>query len=253
LRARALIGAIERHGTFDGGRDTLVTAYGTRAIEGGLARPVTNVASVSDLDYLKRLHRNPPPLLLELEQHGRADEIPIVSRETGRFLSTLVHAMQANRILEIGTAYGYATLWMALAMPPAGHMWTIDPDARRTAVALDFLRRANKLDDVSVMNQPALEILPTFPVRNLDIVFIDAIKTEYADYLELVVPLLKRSGLVIVDNLLWDGRSAASPASGDSAQTTAIRAFNRIFLNHPQLDATIVPVGDGVGIGSRVE
>jgi len=208
---------------------------------------------VNDLDYLKRLHRNPAPLLLELEQHGRSDAIPLVDRETGRFLSTLVHAMQANRILEIGTAYGYSTLWMALAMPPAGHIWTIDPDTERTVVAIEFLRRAGKFDDVSVMNQPALEILPTFPVRNLDIVFIDAVKTEYAEYLELIVPLLKRSGLVIVDKLLWVGKSAAEPEASDSAATTAIREFNKIFLNHPQLDATIVPIGNGIGIGSRIE
>lgn len=208
---------------------------------------------VNDLDYLKRLHRNPAPVLLELEQHGRSDAIPLVDRETGRFLSTLVHAMQANRILEIGTAYGYSTLWMALAMPPAGHIWTIDPDTERTVVAIEFLRRAGKFDDVSVMNQPALEILPTFPVRNLDIVFIDAVKTEYAEYLELVVPLLKRSGLVIVDKLLWVGKSAAEPEASDSAATTAIREFNKIFLNHPQLDATIVPIGNGIGIGSRIE
>ena len=208
---------------------------------------------MSDVDYLKRLHRNPSPLLLELEQHGKADGIPIVDRETGRLLSTLVHAMQANRILEIGTAYGYSTLWMALAMPPAGRIWTIDPDTERTAIALDFLRRADLADQVNVMNQPALEILPTFPVRNLDIVFIDAIKTEYEEYLELVVPLLKRSGLVIVDNLLWSGRCAAAPSAEDTESTKALRAFNRVFLHHPQLDATIVQVGDGVGIGARIE
>jgi predicted O-methyltransferase YrrM len=192
-------------------------------------------------------------LLLELEQHGRADGIPIVDRETGRMLSTLVHAMQANRILEIGTAYGYSTLWMALAMPPAGRIWTIDPDTERTEIALEFLRRADLADQVNVMNQPALEILPTFPVRNLDIVFIDAVKTEYEDYLDLVVPLLKRSGLVVVDNLLWGGDSAAEPSANDSDATKAIRAFNKVFLNHPQLDATIVPIGDGLGIGARIE
>jgi predicted O-methyltransferase YrrM len=208
---------------------------------------------VSDADYLRRLHRNPSPLLLELEQHGHADDIPIVDRETGRLLSTLVHAMQANRILEIGTAYGYSTLWMALAMPPAGRLWTIDPDTERTAIALEFLRRAGKFDQVNVLNQPALEVLPTFPVRNLDIVFIDAVKTEYAEYLELTVPLLKRSGLVIVDNLLWSGRAGAEPAPGDADSTIAIREFNKIFLNHPQLDSIIVPVGDGVGIGARIE
>jgi len=208
---------------------------------------------VSDLDYLKRLHRNPSPLLLELEQYGHADAIPIVARETGRLLSTLVHAMQANRILELGTAYGYSTLWMALAMPPAGKIWTIDPDTERTRIALEFLARADKADAVSVINQPALEVLPTFPVRNLDIVFIDAVKTEYEAYLELVVPLLKRSGLVIVDNLLWSGQLAAEPTSLDSEDTRALRAFNRAFLAHPQLDATVVPVGDGVGIGARVD
>jgi predicted O-methyltransferase YrrM len=208
---------------------------------------------VRDVDYLHRIHPNPSPLVLELEQLGHADGIPIVSRETGRLLSTLVHAMQANRVLEIGTAYGYSTLWMALALPPAGHIWTIDPDVERTKLALSFLTRAGKADAVDVLNQPALEALPTFPVRNLDIVFIDAVKTEYEAYLELAVPLLKRSGLVIVDNLLWDGQAAQEPRAADSADTAAIRAFNRVFLNHPQLDATILPVGDGVGLGARLE
>ncbi|MDQ2858331.1 MAG: O-methyltransferase [Candidatus Eremiobacteraeota bacterium] len=208
---------------------------------------------MQDLEYLQRLHRNPSPLLLELEQYGHADDIPIVARETGRLLSTLVHAMQANRILELGTAYGYSTLWMALAMPPAGRLWTIDPDAHRTTIAADFLRRAHKADAVEIINQPALEILPTFPVRNLDIVFIDAVKTEYEEYLELTVPLLKRSGLVIVDNLLWSGKASAQAGSQDSAATRAIRLFNKTFLTHPQLDATIVPIGDGIGIGARLE
>jgi predicted O-methyltransferase YrrM len=203
-------------------------------------------------DYLARSHRDPPALVLELEQLGERDGIPIVSREGGRLLSTLVHAMQANRILEIGTAYGYSTLWMALALPPAGRIWTIDPDRGRTAVALEFLRRAGKADAVEIINQPALDVLPSFPQHNLDIVFIDALKHEYEGYLELTVPLLKRSGLVVVDNLLWSGRSAQPPSADDSVDTKAIRAFNRTFLHHPQLDATILPVGDGTGVGARI-
>jgi predicted O-methyltransferase YrrM len=203
-------------------------------------------------EYLAHSHRNPPALLLELEQLGQRDGIPIVSRDTGRLLSVLVHAMQANRILEIGTAYGYSTLWMALAQPPAGRIWTIDPDRARTAIALDFLRRAGKADTVEIINQPALEVLPSFPQHNLDIVFIDALKDQYEGYLELSIPLLKRSGLVIVDNLLWSGRSAASPSPDDSVDTKAIRAFNKAFLQDPRLDATIVAVGDGTGIGARI-
>jgi predicted O-methyltransferase YrrM len=161
--------------------------------------------------------------------------------------------MQANRILEIGTAYGYSTLWMALALPPAGRIWTIDPDRERTEIANSFLKRAGKDGAVDIINQPALDVLKTFPQRNLDIVFIDAVKTEYADYLEASVPLLKRSGLVIVDNLLWSGRVAADPEKSDTVETKALRAFNKLFLNHPQLDATIIPLGDGTGIGARLD
>jgi predicted O-methyltransferase YrrM len=188
--------------------------------------------------YLEGAHADPHPLLLELEQHGRKDGIPIVSRETGRLLSTLVHAMQANRILEIGTAYGYSTLWMALAQPPVGTIWTIDPDVDRTDVALEYFRRAGEDDNITIMNSPALEIMPNLPLRNLDIVYIDAIKSEYIEYLDLAIPMLKRSGLVIIDDLLSD--------------LPTMREFNEYFLNHPDLDATILPLGNGTGIGARV-
>jgi predicted O-methyltransferase YrrM len=208
---------------------------------------------VRDLSYLTRLHREPTPLLLELEQQSTYDGIPSVDRASGRLLSTLVHAMMANRILEIGTAYGYSTLWMALALPPAGHIWTIDPDVERTHVARSYLERAGVADKVDIINQPALEVLEMWSQRNLDIVFIDAEKTEYPQYLAAAIPMLKRSGLVVVDNLLWSGAAAGEPSAHDSADTRAIREFNKVFLAHPQLDATIVPVGDGIGIGARVE
>ncbi len=204
------------------------------------------------LRYLEASHPAPHPLLLELEQHGRKDGIPIVSRETGRFLSVLVHMMQANRILEVGTAYGYSTLWMALAQPPAGKLWTIDPDTARTEVALTYIRRAGEDDHITIFNQDALELLENFQQRNLDIVFIDADKAQYRAYLDLVVPMLKRSGIVVIDNCMLDGRVAAPPSPDDDADVVAMRAFNDYFLSHPELDATILPLGDGTGIGARI-
>jgi predicted O-methyltransferase YrrM len=225
----------------------------SKGIEGPAAGERQTGAIVRDLAYLKRLHREPSPLLLELEQHGVRDGIPIVDRAAGRFLSVLVHSMQANRVLELGTAYGYSTLWMALALPPAGRIWTIDPDMERTEIATSYFRRAGVEERIEIINQPALDVLGSFPQRNLDIVFIDAIKSEYAEYLAAVVPMLKRSGIVVIDNLLWSGRAGAAPKPGDDEQTVAIRAFNKVFLNHPALDATIVPIGDGIGIGARVD
>jgi predicted O-methyltransferase YrrM len=186
--------------------------------------------------YLESAHPEPHPLLLELEQYGRKEEVHAVPRAVGRLLSTLVHGMQANRILEIGTAYGYATLWMALAQPGAGRIWTFDPDIERTEIALTYFKRAGEDDYIEIVNQRALEVLPVFPQRNMDIVFVDAPKPEYSAYLEHCVPLLKLSGFMIFNNLL------ASEATHE---------FNREFLQHPALDATIIPVGGGVGIGAR--
>lgn len=204
------------------------------------------------LRYLETIHPAPDPLLLELEQHGHQEGVPIVSRETGRFLSVLVRMMQANRILEIGTAYGYSTLWMALAQPPAGKIWTIDPDYARTDVAISYFKRAGEDDNITVFNQEAVDLLPTFPQRNLDIVFIDADREHYRDYLELTVPMLKRSGIVVVDDCLLNGRIINQSPDQDDRDVEIMRNFNKRFLAYPGLDATILPLGDGTGIGVRI-
>jgi len=186
--------------------------------------------------YLKSAHPEPHPLLAELEEVQRKADVHGVTRAVGRLLSTLVHAMQANRILEIGTAYGYATLWMALAQPPMGKIWTFDPDVERTEVALRYFERAGEADYIEIVNQPALEVLNVFPQRNMDIVFVDAPRAEYRAYLDHGLPLLKLSGLLIFNGLL----------EGEST-----RAFHRTFLSHPDLDATIIPLGGGLGLGAR--
>ena len=175
-------------------------------------------------------------LLLEIEQKAKEDGIATVPREVGRLLSVLTHAMQANRILEIGTGYGYATVQMALAQPPAGKIWTFDPYIERTEVARQYFDRAGVGDRVEIVNQPALEVLHIFPQRNLDIAFVDAPRSDYAEYLKQCLHVLKLSGLVILNGLTADDET---------------NAFNRAFLEHPQLDAAILPLGAGLGIGAR--
>jgi predicted O-methyltransferase YrrM len=189
-------------------------------------------------DLLRRIEGLQPPaspLLVELETRSRADGVPIVSRDTGRFLSTIVTAMQASRILEIGTGYGYATLWMALAQPRMGKIWTAEPDVARSDVALSYFRRAEEDDYIEIFNSPAHELLENFPQRNLDIALVTAGQSDYRDYLDLLIPMLKLSGLAIFDNVLDDA------------------AFARHFLSHPALDATILPLGAGTAIGARRE
>jgi caffeoyl-CoA O-methyltransferase len=182
---------------------------------------------------LDALHPAPHPLLIELERRSRDDGIPTISRTTGRFLSTIVTAMQANRLLEVGTGYGYSTLWMALAQPPAGRIWTVDPSVARTDTARTYFGRAAEDDYIEVFNTPALELLENFPHRNLDVAFLAAGEPEYLGYLDLVVPMLKLSGLAVFNDCL------------------TMRGFAERFLTHPALDATILPTGIGIGARRR--
>ena len=209
-------------------------------------------ALAPDFEYLRGIHGEPDALMLELEARGEKDNIPIVSREVGRFLSVMTSAMLASNILEVGTAYGCSTLWMARAQPETGRIWTIDPDVKRTDIARDFFRRAGIADRIEIVNQPALDVMGRLPKGIFDIVLLDALKEEYSAYLKLAVPLVKHSGVVIVDNLLWHHNSAAAPRADDEASTTSIRRFNEEFLHHPAFNATILPLGDGVGVGAKI-
>jgi predicted O-methyltransferase YrrM len=184
---------------------------------------------------LDAMQAQPHPLLLQLEAHARKDGVPVVSRQTGRLLSLLVTAMQASRILEIGTGYGYATLWMALAQPRMGKIWTIDPSAARTDIARSYFSRAEEDDYIEVFNTPALELLENFPHRNLDIAFISTHETNDERYLELVLPTLKLSGLVMFHHA-----------------AAAQREFRETFLARPDLDAMILALDDdAIAIGAR--
>jgi predicted O-methyltransferase YrrM len=236
------------------GNVPLATAFSTicDSVRRAAASATVLAAFGRDRKYLRRLTTDTDALLLELEERCARDGIPAVEPDTGRFLGVMVSCMLAGSILELGTAYGYSTLWMARAQPETGRIWTIDPNHESAAVARSYFERSGFADRIEIIEQPALDILPKLPQRQYDIVFIDALKEEYPEYLRLALPHLKRSGLVIVDNLLWHHQAAGAPLETDDVATKAIRRFNKIFLSHPDLNATILPVGDGVGVGAKV-
>jgi len=203
-----------------------------------------SVAS-TDLDYLDGVHPPMGPVLEEMLKTGRSEGVPIVNPASGRLLRILVTAMAPKRVLEIGTAIGFSTLWMAGALPPGGRIDTIDADRARTDRARKYWLRAGVTDRVRVINEPALRVLPRL-APGIEFAFIDAIKTEYAAYLDALLPKMAPGGMITVDNVLWSGRIAAGE---HDENTDALRAFNEKFLRHEQLEATIISVGDGLGIG----
>ncbi len=198
-----------------------------------------------DLQYVEGVHPPPGPILEEMLKAGRSERVPIVNPAAGRLLRVLVAALAPKRVVEIGTAIGFSTLWMASALPKGGRIDTIDPDRSRTDRARRYWLRAGVTDKVRVINEPALRVLPRL-APGIEFVFIDAIKTEYSAYLDALLPKMAPGGMITVDNVLWSGRIAAGEHDEDS---DALRAFNEKFLGHEQLEATILPVGDGFGVG----
>ena len=198
-----------------------------------------------DLEYLEGVHPPLGPVLEEMLKTGRSDGVPIVNPAAGRLLRVLVTALAPKRVLEIGTAIGFSTLWMASALPAGGRIDTIDPDRTRTERARRYWLRAGVTDRVRVINEPALRVLPRL-APGIEFAFIDALKPEYTAYLDALLPKMAPGGMITVDNVLWSGRIAAGE---HDENTDALRAFNETFVHHAQLEATVLPVGDGFGIG----
>lgn len=203
-------------------------------------------------EYLDRLLPASTGLIEEMERHAAERRVPIADREVARFLEITARATGARRILEIGMAIGYTVVHLANALPEGGLVVTIEPSGEMIERAETYLGRAGVRDRVRIERGYALEVIPRLE-ETFDMLFIDAVKEEYADYLELALPLLRVGGVVVVDNLLWGGQVAGEIRSPDqTASTQALRAFNHAFVRHPQLLAEVLSVGDGLGYAVKL-
>ncbi len=200
--------------------------------------------------YLDRLLPPRDPLLREMEEQGAREDVPISDPEVGKLLGILARSTGARRILEIGAAIGYGALCLARGAPEA-HIVTIDKDPERLATARAYLERAGVAGRVELIEGAALDVLHRLE-GPFDLVYIDAVKTEYRRYLDLVLPRLRVGGLIVVDNLLWGGRVAEPPEEHDP-DADALRAFNGYLMMHPQLQSVLLPLGDGVGIATKIK
>jgi caffeoyl-CoA O-methyltransferase len=199
-----------------------------------------------EVDWIESLAAPLEPALAAIETAAAPDRVPIVDRDSGRVLAAL--AAGRRRIVEVGTAFGYSTTWLALGQPADGTIVTIDPDRARTDRARRWWRDAGIADErITVVNAPALEAFAAGEpalAGPFDLAFIDALKPEYGSYLDALIPRLAPGALVVADNVLWSGR-VADPAEGER-ETVALRAFDERVLADPRFRATILPVGDGL-------
>src|SRR5438128_4861780 len=204
-------------------------------------------------EYLEDLHPASAGLLAEMETYAAQHRVPIADREVALFLEITARAIQAVRVLECGMAIGYSVIHLARGMAEDGLVITIDPSDDMIKAAEGYLARAGVRERVRIEKGYALEVIPHLN-EAFDLVFIDAVKEEYRGYLDLALPKLRKGGVVIVDNLLWGGQVAGEIRSPDQkASTEALREFNRSFVNHPQMRAEVLSVGDGLGYGVKTD
>jgi predicted O-methyltransferase YrrM len=203
--------------------------------------------------YLSGLNHASDAVLDEIARGNVTRGLPLVDAEVGALLRVMATAVNASRILEIGTAIGYSGIWLAGAMPAGGMLVTMELDEGRAREARDNFARAGVSDRVSVVVGDAqLKIAKVS--GPFDLIFQDGAKKLYSPLLDRLVALLRPGGLLITDNVLWDGEVVpgfqATPQH-DPDDTRAIVEYNERIASHPQLVTSIVPLRDGVSISVK--
>ena len=201
-----------------------------------------NIYSAVDA-YFGDLFGGPDAHLVAALEQSRAAGLPDiqVSAELGRFLHVLALACGARSILEIGTLGGYSTIWLARAVPAGGQVISLELEPRHAAVARENVTRAGLADRVEVRVGRALDLLAELRATDsgpFDMVFIDADKSAYSDYLEAALQLSRPGTLIVADNVIRAGK-VVDDAGGDEA-VEGVQRFNAALASDPRLTAAVV-------------
>ena len=175
-----------------------------------------------------------------------------IGPDQAAMMQALVRATRAKRCLEIGTFTGYSALAVALALPPGGRIVCCDISEEWTAIARKYWALASVSGKIQLKLGPALSTLDELLPRSkgeFDFAFIDADKANYQNYFERCLRLVRRGGLIAIDNTLWHGR--VLDRRDRSADTRAIRAFNRRLHRDRRVDPALVPIGDGLTLAVK--
>jgi predicted O-methyltransferase YrrM len=203
--------------------------------------------------YLAGLNRMGDPVLQDIERQGEEHKLPLVDAEVGSLLRVLATAVGATRILEIGTAIGYSGTWLAGALPSHGMLLTMEVDAERARTARANFARGGLAERASVIVGDAERMIAKV-AGPFDLIFQDGDKQQYTSLLDRLVDRLRPGGLLVTDNVLWNGEVVPGfvrSVARNPADAVAISAYNERINNHPQLMTVIVPLRDGVAISVK--
>jgi predicted O-methyltransferase YrrM len=188
------------------------------------------------------------PVLADMHREAAERGFPIVGPEVGRLLFQLAAASGARRVFEMGSGFGYSTVWFARGVGPEGHVHHTDGDPENSKKAQEYLGRAGLRDRVTFSTGDARRIIRETP-GEFDIVFMDIDKDQYPDAYRIFRDRVKVGGLVVVDNLVWSGRVADGT---DDPMTNGVREYLDLMWNDERFVSSLMPVRDGVGVSLRV-
>jgi predicted O-methyltransferase YrrM len=213
------------------------------------ARPPKSFLLSSELsDYLVT-HGTPPDavqeaLITETAALGAVAGMQIAP-EQGAFLTVLTRLIGARSAIEVGTFTGYSALCIARGLPADGRLTCCDVSEEWTAVGRRAWDNAGVGDRIDLRIAPALDTIAALPADTaFDLAFIDADKPNYANYFDALLPKLRTNGVILVDNVLWDGRVVQADATDEN--TVAIRAFNDKVAHDDRVETVMLPIADGL-------
>ncbi|NLM96547.1 MAG: O-methyltransferase [Halanaerobiaceae bacterium] len=190
--------------------------------------------------------------LNKIKIKAERDYTPIISPELGQFLQVLVRAKRPERILEIGTAVGYSTIWLARAVHGNTEIVTIERDEDMYLEAEKNFETLGLKDRINQKFGDALEILPSLKEK-YDLVFIDGAKGQYLNYLEMIMDLVPEGGIILADNVLYHGHVQKEGHIPHKRRTMVrvLQEYIRVITEHPLLESIVLPVGDGLALSVR--
>ena len=203
--------------------------------------------------YIHSLDQGHGAFCDRIAKDARAGRVPIIRKETARFLQAMVAAKQPEHILEVGTAVGYSALLMAQVMPEGTDILTIEKYEPRIPVARRHFEEAGLSDRITLLEGDAGEILKKLE-GPFDFIFMDAAKGQYIHWLPDILRLLSANGVLFSDNVLQDGDIIESRFAVERRNRTIharMREYLYTLTHMPELQTSVVPIGDGVALSVK--
>lgn len=203
--------------------------------------------------FIDSMDKGNTPFLDEIERFARETEVPIIRKSMQQLLKFLLAFSKPERILEVGTAIGFSALLMSEYAPENCHITTIEKYEKRIPIAKENFAKAGKEEKITLLEGDAAEILKELE-GSYDLIFMDAAKGQYINFMPDILRLLAPGGLLVSDNVLQDGDVIESRFAVTRRNRTIhsrMREYLFELTHHPQLETTILPVGDGVTLSVK--